>query len=142
MDALSRGSLGDLSPLLPLNLKCRNCDHTATYDVTEVWLTQKTDTPSLFLAEEVACLNCGAISDFEFTTDAFGAITGEALRLGIGRNDADDETDIPSALMVVSFDLGDGIERSDPALRAYRSRLPRLGNTSKFEGVGSDVERG
>ena len=112
MDALSRGSLGDLSPLLPLNLKCRNCDHTATYDVTEVWLTQKTDTPSLFLAEEVACLNCGAISDFEFTTDAFGAITGEALRLGIGRNDADDETDIPSALMVVSFDLGDGIERS------------------------------
>ncbi len=43
--------------------------------------------------------------------------------------------------MVVNFDLGDGIERSDPALRAYRSRLARLGNTSKFEGVGSDVER-
>ncbi len=33
-----------------------------------------------------------------------------ALRLGIGRNDEDDETDIPSALMVVSFDLGVGIE--------------------------------
>ena len=84
-----------------------------------------------------ACLNCGGISDFEFTTDAFGGLCGseweEMMRT---MTPTFHRPSWLSALILVMApsDLTPPYE--------HRSRLPRLGNTSEFEGVGSDVERG
>ncbi|WP_158044901.1 tetratricopeptide repeat protein [Skermanella pratensis] len=73
---------GDLGvPRLDVPLTCIKCGHTATYAVHEVWVLPDASNPQPFLAEDIACTACGAVSQFEFTPEAIEAITAKLADL-------------------------------------------------------------
>jgi tetratricopeptide (TPR) repeat protein len=58
------------------------CGHTATYEVHDVWVSPDAPSPQPFLAEDIACTACGAVSEFEFTPEAVETITAKLAELG------------------------------------------------------------
>ena len=69
-------------PRLDVPLTCMKCGHTATYEVHEVWVSPDAPDPQPFLAEDIACTACGAVSEFEFTPEAVETITAKLAELG------------------------------------------------------------
>lgn len=69
-------------PRLAVPLTCMKCGHTATYEVHDVWVSPDAPDPQPFLAEDIACTACGAVSEFEFTPEAVETVTAKLAELG------------------------------------------------------------
>lgn len=105
---------------MSLKLKCRACGHVAHYEVRDIWLGAG---GSAFLPGEIACRNCGALSDFEFTSEAMALLSVEALRIRAFKETPSYSGPRP-LVQNVSFNLGDGIPRSaDNAIAVLRAAI-------------------
>lgn len=103
---------------ISLKLRCRACGHLAHYEVRDVWLGENGST---FLPGEIACRNCGALSDVEFTPEATMAVSAELLRLHAYQQ-ALGYPDPRPLVHIISFDLGDGLPRpADAAIAVLRA---------------------
>ncbi len=68
-------------------LRCKNCGDESTYKLKRIIVSSPGGEP--FIAQEVECINCQAISEFEFTSKGRMAITGQMMSLMFLKSDKD-----------------------------------------------------
>jgi len=64
-----------------LSLTCRACGRSDVYTVSNVWVTGDPADLQPFLAEEIPCGHCGAISQFDFPAETLEKLTWECERV-------------------------------------------------------------
>lgn len=74
--------IATVRPYIDVELKCRNCGDQNTYKVKQIMVSHKKNSPP-YIAEEITCVNCNKISEFDFTAQGLMAIMAETLRLGL-----------------------------------------------------------
>ncbi len=84
LEGLKAAETGDLSVLLDrpfdLELKCRRCRKTYSYEVHEVTSLHGTKGDYL-IADHIRCKNCGAVDNYEKTPEANLAVMGHGFAL-------------------------------------------------------------
>ncbi len=66
---------------LSLDLKCSNCGDESFYDVYKIFINLEEKNHEPYIADEICCLNCNQISEFELTKKGTIAIRGEQFRM-------------------------------------------------------------
>ena len=65
---------------LNLTLKCKRCADQCAYKVKEIIVSHVKDSKPLIL-DEIQCVNCNKISEFELTPESYGTLTSEITRV-------------------------------------------------------------
>ncbi len=78
-EAIMSGKFPDTAhPYIEAELECKNCGDRSTYRLYRIFMSEK---GKPHIAQELVCINCLELADFEFTDRGKMALTAETMRL-------------------------------------------------------------
>ncbi len=81
--AIMSGRIADTArPYLDAELECKNCGDCSTYRLYRVFVGGK---GKAHIAQDLECINCQTLADFEFTDKGMMAVTAETMRMMLAR---------------------------------------------------------
>ena len=126
-------------PVVSLELECRNCGDISRYECCNVYVFHD---GKAYVAEELTCISCDRISEFDITTRGSLVVMTEAIRL-TGDGKEEDDT-IPGAVKIMNtafmgkpMSMNDGIA----LYKKHISKKPknpehRIGLGNAYKGAG------
>ncbi len=87
LDAFSKGDiLSIVKPYVVAEMECKACGDKSDYRLRRIIFTRSN---SPYVAQEIACLNCEKLADFDLTEKGQSAIQAEILRLSMLESEED-----------------------------------------------------
>ena len=119
-EANEQGQMEDrVRSYLDLTLKCKSCADQCVYRVKEIVVSHiKNSKP--FILDEIECVNCNKLSEFELTPQGYNVLTGEITRFQMLSADKDSKEAIKkSPIKFMSINVEDkemGLEEGIQAI--------------------------
>ncbi len=106
------GTFPEPSHSLSLSLRCPACGTVRSYDVKGVVIGD-TDKDQMLVADEIACLGCGAFPEFEFEPEAKMALIAEIFLAQAATRSG--KSNAPQRLILDRVQLPDGSRKTFPS---------------------------
>jgi hypothetical protein len=97
------GNFRRLSDTVTLALRCERCRDVNRYEVKDIVAGRSKTAPAFFVCDEFPCASCGEWPEFEFTTEAYMAITVAMITLAADKGAAKEERKGPLRLVDVNY---------------------------------------
>jgi len=124
--AFRTGNLMDtIRPFIEAELRCKSCGDENIYPIHRIIITDRSEGQP-YIAEELRCLNCKLISEFEFTSTGMMVVTSELMRMMLFQSDEERREAyerspieiIPAISKGKSVDIGKAIEGYQAAIES------------------------
>lgn len=123
---MSGSILDEPRPYAEAELECKNCGDRSNYRLYRIFMSEK---GKHFIGQEIECINCETLADFEITDKGRMALTGESMRLmlaakGRSKKEAGDAYENSPIRFGKTMAMGKVME-IDEAIETYRKAIEK-----------------